>query len=66
MKHIEKSQYTSAAGNQVTLYRNTKTNECLTLINGDITLYNSDGDMTAGATSLEAGLKYIGALSEAL
>jgi hypothetical protein len=53
------STYKSAAGNTVELYKTTK--GMFTVVKGEITIYDADGNMLSGAKDVEAALRLIGA-----
>jgi hypothetical protein len=53
------SQYKSASNHLVTLYENKLTGQAFTVVDGNITIYNRNGDMVCGATSIEAAIRLI-------
>lgn len=57
---ISKSNYISASGHHVDLYKNEKTGEMFTVVDGEITLYGSNGDMLCSARSIQDALEIIG------
>lgn len=55
---MKTTKYISAAGNEVTMHK-TDAGYICTVVKGEVTLYNPNGDMMCGATDEAAGIRII-------